>query len=362
MTPKTLAKLTLILLAAFPAKQAVAEPVVLVTPLIYGTHLPGLGTAAVQIAKLIKERSGGSLALDLKQPGEDASPHEILDKVSDGSVDAGFTVASFWAARIPAAALFSGFPFGPDAEGYLHWFEQGNGRKLYQELYDHAGLKVQVLPCAFGGAETGGWFAKEIGSEKDIEGLRMRIFGLGARVMAKLGAIPTLVPGRDLAKAFAKKEIDAAELYPPAVDRQQGLQEKVKLIYEPGWHQPETVLELIVNRDRWNALSDQQRGLIEDACRAMLQSTLTDSPRLQTEALSDLASRDGVRIATWPDEVLDAFREAWTNVVKEEGERDYFFKEVIEDMERFLAKRSEPAAPEAAQRKLPATKASPKAQ
>jgi TRAP-type mannitol/chloroaromatic compound transport system substrate-binding protein len=365
MAPRVPALLALILLASFPAKGEDTKPVTLVTPIIYGTHLPGLGAPAVDLAKLIKERSGGMLTLDLKQPGKGTNAYEILDKVADGSIDAGFTTASFWAAKIPAAALFAGFPFGPDGKAYLDWFEIGNGRKLYQELYDHAGVKVHVLPCAFGGAETGGWFAKEIASKKGIKGLRMRIFGLGARVMAKLGATPMLVPGSDLPKAFDKKQIDAAELYPPAADRPQGLQEKVKLIYVPGWHQPETVLELIVNQDRWNALSDAQRGMIEGACRDMLQSTLASSAQLQAEALAALAS-DGVRIAPWPDEVLAALRAAWTELAKEEGERDYFFQEALEDIEKFRAKQPLPeetgtAPVSAAPQTAPARSSNPRA-
>ena len=101
---------------------------------------------------------------------------------------------AFWAAKIPAAALFSGFPFGPDAKGYVEWFFAGNGLKLYQEMYDQAGMHVHVIPCAFGGAETSGWFAKEIRGPDDLKGLRMRIFGLGGLVMAGLAPPPCSCP------------------------------------------------------------------------------------------------------------------------------------------------------------------------
>jgi TRAP-type mannitol/chloroaromatic compound transport system substrate-binding protein len=316
-----------------------------VTPMVYGTHLPGLGQPAASLAKLIKEHSGGSLVLELKQPGDGTEPQEILDKVSQGAVDAGFATGSFWAAKLPAASLFSGFPFGPDAKTYLDWFDDGNGLKIYQEMYDHAALKVHVMPCAFGGAEAGGWFAKEIKSKRDLEGLRMRIFGLGARVMSRLGVTTMLVPGGRLPDAFARKEIDAAELYTPAVDQQQGLKDKVKLIYMPGWHQAETVMELIVNQDRWKALNKEQRSVIEKACAETLRSTLADSALNQAEALTNLA-REGVRVETWPDEVLTAFRETWAEIAKEEGNRDYFFKTVLEDIDRFRAKTSGSAEPE----------------
>lgn len=347
MQARALALLALVLLPASQSLAVEAEPVRLVTPIVYGTHLPGLGEPAARLAKLVKERSGGSLVLDLKQPGDGTKPQDILDKVSSGGVDAGFATASFWAAKLPAAALFSGFPFGPDGKGYLDWFETGNGKTLYQEMYDHAGLKVHVIPCAFGGAEAGGWFAKEIKSKDDIKGLRMRIFGLGGLVMSQLGATTVLVPDGDLLKAFGKGDIDAAELYTPAVDQQQGLQAKVKLIYVPGWHQPETVLELLINQDRWSTLSDQQRTLVETACQETLHATLTDSARLQADALASLAAKDSVRVEAWPEDVLASFRSAWAEVAKEEGEQDYFFKAVLDDIEKFRAKAQGAGGPQA---------------
>jgi TRAP-type mannitol/chloroaromatic compound transport system substrate-binding protein len=327
----------LAILAPLSAAAAPAEPVTLVMPVAYGTHLPGLGEPAKKLAKLIAERSNGALLVEVKEPGEAAKPHEILDKVASGAVDAGFATASFSTAKLPAAALFSGYPFGPDAKTYLAWFEQGNGRKLYQEMYDHAGIKVHVMPCAFGGAETGGWFLKEIKTSDDLKSLRMRIFGLGGRVMARLGATTVLVPGGDLPAAFAKGEIDAAELYPPAVDERQGLKDKVKLIYVPGWHQPETVLDLIVNRDRWDKLSEAERGAIEGACLATLQATATESAALQAEALAKLG-KDGVKIEPFPEGVLASMRAAWGEIAKEEGDRDYFFRTVLDDIEKFVAK------------------------
>lgn len=324
------------LLAVFlHASVAAADTVTLVTPMVYGTHLPGLGAPARQLAKALEERSKGTLRLDLKEPGDGTVPHEILDKVSDGKVDAGFATAGFWAAKVPAASLFGGYPFGPDAQGYLAWFNRGNGRALYQEMYDQAKVKVHVIPCGFGGAEAGGWFAKEITSKEDIQGLRMRIFGLGARVVSRLGAVPVLVPGSGLFQAFDDGKIDAAEVYTPAVDRTLGLQDVVKHLYMPGWHQPATVFELLINEERWATLGPERQALLETTCGERLQTTLSQSASLQASALAALTNQDGVRVLLWPDGVLEASREAWGEIAREEGVRDYFFKEVLEDIERF---------------------------
>ncbi len=331
----------------FPPLEAPATEggtITLVTPVVYGTHLPGLGRPAVTLARDIKKRSGGSLVLDLKQPGDGTKPYEILDKVSDGRVDAGFATAGFWAAKVPAATLFAGYPFGPDARTYLAWFDHGHGRSLYQEVYDQAGLNVHVIPCAFGGAEAGGWFAKEIGSKTDLDGLRMRIFGLGARVMSRLGTVPVLVPGNGIPKAFEKGEIDAAELYTPAVDRAAGLQHAATIIYMPGWHQPATVLELLINKDRWQALGKDRQDVIEGACHELLQSSLATSAGLQAEALAALSTKDSVRVLPWPDGVIEALRTSWAEIAREEGIRDYLFKQVLDDIEAFQAKESAKAS------------------
>jgi TRAP-type mannitol/chloroaromatic compound transport system substrate-binding protein len=175
----------------------------------------------------------------------------------------------------------------------------------------------------------------------------MRIFGLGGRVMARLGATTLVIPGGNLLAAFERGEIDAAELYPPAVDERQGLKDKVKLIYMPGWHQPETVLELIVNQDRWDKLSERERGLVEGACLATLQATLADSAKLQALALANLA-KEGVKIEPFPESVLASLRAAWGEIAKEEGDRDYFFKTVLDDIEKFVAKSQEVPGSQAA--------------
>jgi TRAP-type mannitol/chloroaromatic compound transport system substrate-binding protein len=289
--------------------------------------------------------SGDELQLELKQPGEKAQPQEILEKVSQGSIDAGFSTASFWAAKMSAASLFAGFPFGLDAASYIEWFYAGNGLKLYQEMYDHGGYKVHVIPCAFGGAETAGWFAREILTKDDLKGLRMRIFGLGGRVMTRAGVTAVLVPGGSVPEAFDKHQIDAAELYPPAADRKQDIQSRVKLIYAPGWHQPETVLELLINNDKWAALSAAQQTLIETVCKASMLTTLASSAKLQRDALAELVSKDGVRVLPLPQDTIDALRAAWTEIAKEEGEQDAFFKEVLDDIESFRAKTLRPGAP-----------------
>ncbi len=336
---KALARIAVIVLAvlglgiaAAPARSA--APLVFTMPIAYGTYLPGLGAPARDFARLVRDLSGGGLVFDVKQPGESVLPQDILAAVSSGKVGAGFAKSSFWAGRLPAAPLFSGYPFGPDAETYAQWFYAGDGLKLYQQMYDQAHLNVKVLPCAFGGAETAGWFAKEIKSPSDIKGLRMRIFGLGGLVMARAGAVQPLIEGGQIARAFAQGKLDAAELYPPADDAPIHLDHTVKRIYLPGWHQPATVMELLINKDRWNALDDRQQLIVATACRSMMLQTLTENPVREQAALAGFA-KHGVRIERLPESVLSDLHQQWNKVAAQQGQDDAFFQEVLENIRHF---------------------------
>ena len=97
--------------------------------------------------------------------------------------------------------------------------------------------------------------------------------------------------------------------------------------------------------------------MIDGACLATLHATLASSAKLETEALADLG-KAGVRIENWPEPVLASLRSAWTEVAKEEGDQDYFFKTVLDDIEKFRAKKDGVSGPSTVQ---PATVAAPNA-
>ena len=181
-------------LLAAPA--VAADKLLLKTPIAFSTELPGLGSPIPRVADQLDLMSGGTLKMKVYEPGKLVPPFEILDAVSTGKINSGYTTAGYWAGKIPAAPLFSAVPFGPEAGEYMAWMYYGNGMTLYQEMYDQAGYQRHVMPCAIIAPETSGWFATEINSPEDLNGLKMRFFGLGGKVMQKLGVATSLLPGR----------------------------------------------------------------------------------------------------------------------------------------------------------------------
>ncbi|NOD49022.1 MULTISPECIES: TRAP transporter substrate-binding protein [unclassified Ruegeria] len=317
------------------APAVAADKLLLKTPIAFSTELPGLGSPIPRVAEQLDVMSGGTLKMKVYEPGKLVPPFEILDAVSTGKINSGYTTAGYWAGKIPAAPLFSAVPFGPEAGEYMAWLYYGNGMTLYQEMYDQAGYNVKVLPCAIIAPETSGWFATEINSPEDLNGLKMRFFGLGGKVMQKLGVATSLLPGGEIFPALEKGAIDATEFSMPAIDARLGFHKLVKFNYFPGWHQQATVFELLINKDVWNETSDQHKAIIESACKASMADSFAEGEAIQHAALIDNVENNGVTIKQWSPEMLDTFRATWDEVAAEEAANDAFFAQVLADMNEF---------------------------
>ncbi len=332
------------LLATFIALMGVAstaaaadKKVLLKVPIAFATKLPGLGTAIKWVGDRIGLVSGGSIKMKIYEPGKLVAPFEILDAVSSGKVNAGYTTAGYWAGKIPASPLFSAIPFGPETGEYLAWLWHGNGGKLYQEMYDQAGYNIHVEVCSVIAPETSGWFSKPINGPDDLKGLKMRFFGLGGQVMQKVGVSTSLLPGGEVFTALEKKDIDATEFSMPAIDKLLGFYKIAKYNYFPGWHQQATVFELLINKDTWDKMSDAQRMTIEVICKAATADSFAYTEAIQAKAMKENAEKHGVTNNYWSDEMLALYRKTWEEVAAEQAANDAFFKKVWDDLTAFRA-------------------------
>ncbi len=309
--------------------------IMLKVPTCFSTALPGLGDPILYISKRLELVSGGSLKMKVYEPGKLVAPFEILDAVSKGKINAGYSMAAYWQGKMPAAPFFSAIPFGPEAGEFLAWIYYGNGRKLWQQMYDDNGYNVKVIPCSTIAPESSGWFAKKIESVDDLKGLRMRFFGFGGLVMQKLGVSTSLLPGGEIFPALEKGAIDATEFSMPAIDQRLGFYKVVKYNYFPGWHQQATVGELLINKDVWNKMSDRQRELIEVICRASITDSIAHGEAIQGTVIRENIEKRGVQDMVWSEEFLAAFKSAWLEVVKEQCANSAEFKKIWEDYSAF---------------------------
>jgi TRAP-type mannitol/chloroaromatic compound transport system substrate-binding protein len=224
--------------------------------------------------------------------------------------------------------MFTTLPFGPNATEFLAWYYYGDGQKLADELYlEHS---IKYVPCIMIPPEASGWFKNEIKSLDDLKGLKMRFFGLGAKVMEKLGVSTQLLAGGEIFQALQLGTIDATEFGNPAMDEGIGLYQVAKHYYFPGWHQPASFLGIFINMDVWNGLSDHHQAVIEVSCGDSVRDGLALGDFSQPAAMARMIEQ-GVNVHYWAPEFLEAFKAAWDEVAAEEMAVNPEFKRVYEN-------------------------------
>ena len=203
-------------------------------------------------------------------------------------------------------------------------------------MYEKKNLNVHAIPCGMVAPETSGWFSKPIDKPEDLKGLRMRFFGLGALVMEKLGVSTSLLSSKEIFPALEKGAIDATEFSMPAIDKNLGFHKILKYNYFPGWHQPSTLFELIINGDTWKDMSSQQQTQVEMGCKAAILDAYAMGESMQFPAMQENV-KNGVENRIWSDEMLGAFKGKWDEVVAEESEKDAEFKAIWTNFSEFRA-------------------------
>ncbi len=315
--------------------RAQEKKVLLKVPICFSTALPGLGTTIKWVEDRIEVASAGSIKMKVYEPGKLVAPFEILGAVSKGKINAGYSISGYWEGKMPGASIFSTVPFGPETGEFLAWMYYGNGRKLYQKMYDDAGFNVHVIPCGIIAPETAGWFKTPISNVKELKGLKIRFYGLGGKVLSKLGASVSLIPGGEIFPALEKRAIDATEFSMPAIDTRLGFYKVAKYNYFPGWHQQATLFELLINKDTWNQMSESQKMLLEIICQAATADAFAYTEAIQSQAMKENMETHNVKIKYLPKEMLAEIEKTWMEVAAELSTQSPMFKEAWEDLSAF---------------------------
>ena len=297
-------------------------------------NLPGLGTAPEKLANKLRIMSNGRLDIKVYGAGELVGPFEVFDAVAQGTAEMGHGAAYYWRGKAPIAAMFATVPFGMNAQEMNGWLHYGGGLELWRELYAPFGLVP--LACGNSGVQMAGWFNKEINSLDDLQGLKMRIPGLGGEVFKRAGGVPVALPGSEVFTALQTGVIDATEWVGPYNDLALGLHAVAKYYYYPGWHEPGATLEAIVNKDAWEALPEDLRTMIEMATRAINEDMLSEFTARNNSALRTLIDEHGVELRALPGDVIDELRDISRVVVAEAAEENELAQRIYDSYMEFL--------------------------
>ncbi|MEM6440022.1 MAG: TRAP transporter substrate-binding protein [Pseudomonadota bacterium] len=281
----------------------------------FGQNVAVIGPVGYRIADWVRTATDGDFDIKVFEPGALTGGYAYYDPVSQGAFEAGYGTPGANQGKNSAYAFASTWPFGPGALEFNAWLKEGGGEELIAEIYARDGIKY--FYCGMIPPETSGWFREPIESLEDLRGLKMRFFGMGAKVMQKLGVSTQQLAGGDIYPALELGTIDATEFSMPAIDRSYGFYQIAKYNYFPGWHQQSTTNEILINMDAWNDLPENYQMIFQLACDANFMHELAEGEALQPAAMA-ANEADGVTNLVWPDAVLDELRGIWEEVLAEE--------------------------------------------
>jgi len=296
-------------------------------------NFPGLGTGANKLAELITQMSGGRLKVKVYGAKELVPAFEVFDAVSRGTAQMGHGAAYYWKGKTAASQFFAAVPFGLTAQEMNGWLYHGGGIELWQETYEKFGL----IPAAAGntGVQMAGWFNKEIKSIKDLKGLKMRIPGLGGEVLKRAGGTPVNLPGGEIFTSLKSGAIDATEWVGPYNDLAFGLHKAAKFYYYPGWHEPGTTLEALINKEALEKLPNDLQSIVLNACKIVNQDMLSEYTTRNQQALDTLVNKHKINVLKLPDDVLLELKRLSDEVISEVAVTDAMTKKVFKSFKTY---------------------------
>lgn len=296
-------------------------------------NFPVLGEGCLKLAEWVKIMSGGRMEIKVYGGGELVPALETFDAVHNGAVELGSGAAYYWVGKSNSASFFTAVPFGMNAQQVNAWMLGGDGLQLWEEFYDNFGLIP--FPGGNTGVQMGGWFNRQINSAADLKGLKMRIPGLGGRVLEKAGGTPVLLSGGDIYTGLERGVIDATEWVGPYHDYLMGFYQIAKYYYTPGWHEMGSELEFIANKEKFNALPADLQEILRTAILRLNQWVLSQFEAQNSIYLEKLVGEEKVDLRQFPKDVMEKLKRYTKEVIHELVESDAFTKRVYESYDAF---------------------------
>ena len=287
---------------------------------------------ATTVCDRVAAMTGGRFTIEPYAAGEIVPGLEVLDAVQNGTAECGHTASYYYVGKNPALAFGTSVPFGLTAQQQNAWYYHGGGLETMHELYND--FNVISFPAGNSGVQMGGWFKNPVNSLQDLKGLKMRIPGLGGKIMSSLGVNVQVLPGSDVYLALERGAIDAAEWVGPYDDLKLGLNKAASYYYYPGWWEPGSSFEIQVNKSQWDRLPVEYQEILKSAAMEANLNMLSKYDALNREALKILVE-GGTKLTAYPPEILQAAQKAAEDYYTQESNNSPAFKKVYDQWNQF---------------------------
>ena len=324
------------LIISFSTKSFGAKKIKWKLAMTWPSTLTPLNTPSIELAKLVKQMSGGKFIIKVHGKEKHKAPLSILQMVKNKQYHMGHTSAYYYKGLDIATALLTTDPFGMTSAEQYSWYYYGGGEELTKKLY--AKFNIDSYPGGNTDIQMGGWFKKEINSLEDLKGLKMRIPGMAGEVFAKLGVTVTNIPAGELYTSLDRGNIDALEFVSPALDIKMGFHQ-IAPYYYTGWHEPASEMHFFINKKAFKKLPKEYQIMLKTAMKAVTADMYHDHFNKNVIAWEKMKKDfPNIKVKTFPKEVLDAMKKSTYEVMEKYSKQNPLFKEIYQSKQAYLKK------------------------
>ncbi|WP_136637319.1 TRAP transporter substrate-binding protein DctP [Pseudooceanicola onchidii] len=278
-------------------------------PKASGSFDDSLGVLATEL----EARTEGAFKLELFGAGEFAKGPDIYNLIRKGVVPMGTISPSYILDKAQAASFLMGIP-GTFRE---NWEPQHAAKNLgIEDMVNEELIPDGVRMMSEKAYPTELVTSKKIETAEDFAGIKLRSSGTLLDYLAAAGAAPQYIPGSELYQSLSSGVVDGAHWGAAIGAKSMSLWEVCKYHYKPALGF--TIDAFIVNEDQLQGLDDDLKTAILDLMEIRFFRRSAEYMHKEAIALTAGVNENGVEVMQFPQEVLDMFASASTNILEEE--------------------------------------------
>ncbi len=285
---------------AAPAGDASGDPKV---TLVYAEVNPLdtiVGQTASEFKRLVEEKSGGSITIDVKASGVLGSENDVLDALvgGDDSIDmsriSAFALTSYGAKKSMLLSLPYTF------ENRDHWWAFANSDLAQEFLNEPQEIGLPLRGIFYGEEGFRHFFTKNpVNGIEDLKGLKLRVSNdpVMNGLVEGLGASPTVVSFGELYSALQTGVCDGAE-QPIANYKSNAFPEVANNLILDG--HTLGAIQCVITDTAWAKLTEAQQAVILEAGKEVQKFNQNLSQSAEDEVLQQLKN-EGCNVVDVPD-------------------------------------------------------------
>ncbi|MCK5478180.1 MAG: ABC transporter substrate-binding protein, partial [Methylococcales bacterium] len=114
-----------------------------------------------------------------------------------------------------------------------------------------------------------------------------------------------------------------------------GFHKVAKYYYYPGWHEPGSTMEALINEKAFNELPKDLQACVLMACKAANMDMISEYTARNNQALDTLVNKHKVKVLPLPDDVLKKLKQLSDQVVVELANKDAMSKKIYDSVSQF---------------------------